>query len=305
MVTGVYGQQEYIRKILWAANWSHDGKYIAVGGVDKQIRIFDGRTFDLIKIFQNSSEIQRLSWNPKSNLLAVAATSDGSKLIDVDRDSMIFLKGTNEGGTRAMAWNASGDLLANADYEGVITLWTSNGDWVRSIRKVGSFSYVAIDWHPFKNEFIALSDSARIYDDSGNLLNTFKHRAEVLLMLCVKWHPSGLFFALGDYGDSDEGFKPLLQFRKADGQLMKQMNISKAEYRNVSWTADGTKLATASDALRIWSAEGELLAEGLSDDHLWGVDWSPDGQWIVTSSLHGYITIWDQQARRIKNLHDK
>jgi WD40 repeat protein len=83
------------------------------------------------------------------------------------------------------------------------------------------------------------------------------------------------------------------------------MNISKAEYRNVSWTADGTKLATASDALRIWSAEGELLAEGLSDDHLWGVDWSPDGQWIVTSSLHGYITIWDQQARRIKNLHDK
>jgi WD40 repeat protein len=42
--------------------------------------------------------------------------------------------------------------------------------------------------------------------------------------------------------------------------------------------------ATASDALRIWDSDGNLIAEGLSDDNLWGVDWSPDGKHIITSS---------------------
>ena len=230
-----------------------------------------------------------MSWHPYLNSLAVAATDDGSKIINFKNDSIISsIKIANIHGTRAMAWNYTGDFLANADYEGVITIYNQHGELVRKIKKENTISNVAIDWHPAKNEFVSLSDDVRVYDLQGNLLHKFKHRKENVLMLCVKWHKSGNFFVIGDYGVKEEDFKPLLQYWHPDGTLIKEINNSKSEYRNVAWTKQGDKLATASDALRIWTKNGELIAEGFSADNLWGVDWSPDGKFIVTSSFDGY-----------------
>lgn len=302
-VAGVHGQQKDISKILWTANWSPDNKYIAVGGVDKKIRIFNGNSFELLKILENKTSIQRMSWHPYLNLLAVAAIEDGSKIIDIERDSIIVLKGANANGTRAMAWNYSGDLLANADYEGEITIWNKKGELLKTIKKENTKGNVAVDWHPSKDELIALSESVRIYDSEGKLLSKFEHRKEDVLMLCIKWHKSGNFFVLGDYGDKESGYKPLLQYWKSNGTLVREINISKSEYRNLAWTKQGDKLATASDALRIWSKNGELIAEGVSEDNLWGVDWSSDGKYIVTSSFEGRIKIWDAKAKLVKEIN--
>lgn len=296
------GENEDISKILWTANWSKDGKYIAVGGVDKKIRIYDGQSFELLKALDNNSEILRMSWHPYSNLLAIAADNDGSKLIDIENDSVIQLKGDKGYGSRSVAWNHSGELLANADYEGEISIWTMHGELIRTIKKDNTVSNVAIDWHPSKNEFIVLSELVRIYDSEGNLLKQFEHREEKVLMLCVKWHKSGKYFVLGDYGDNYHNYKPLLQFWKADASLLSASDLSKAEYRNMSWTKNGRKLATASDALRIWSKRGKLIAEGPSEGNLWGVDWSPDGKFVVTSSENGLIKLWDKNAKFIREL---
>lgn len=182
-VVVVYGQQSSRTNILWTANWSHDNRYIAVGGTDKKIRIFSGTTHALLKIFESATEIQRMSWHPELNLLAVAATGDGSRLIDLEADSIITLQGLNGSGSRAMAWNFSGELLANADYEGVITIWNRYGELIRTIKKENTVSNVAIDWHPLKNEFVVLSDQVRVYDSEGSLLQKFEHRKENVLML--------------------------------------------------------------------------------------------------------------------------
>ncbi len=297
-----FAQHEDNSRILWTANWSQDNKYFAVGGVDNKIRLFSGESFHLLKTIDNGAAIQRMSWHPHFNILAVAATDNGSKIIDVEKDSITFLKGDHGYGGRAMAWNSKGDLLAYADYEGEITIWNKEGELIRTIKKGNTISNVAIDWHPSKDEFVVLSDSVRIYNSNGELLNRFEHRKEKVLLLCVKWHPSGDFFAIGDYGDSDYDYKPLLQFWKPTGFLIKESAISKAEYRNLSWTGDGENLATASDALRIWNKDGKLLEEGLSEDLLWGVDWSPNGKSIVTSSANGHIKIWNNNAKEIKDL---
>lgn len=303
IITVARAQETAVNKILWTANWSPDGRYIAVGGADKRISIFSGKTYELLIMYNNVTDVQRMSWHPYLSLLAVAATGEGSKIINIERDSIISLKGISSSGTRAIAWNYKGDLLANADYEGVITLWNQSGELIRTINKENTISNVAIDWHPKKNEFIVLSESVRIYDSEGKLLNKFEHRNENVLMLCVKWHQSGDFFVLGDYGDSDKGFKPLLQYWKPDGTLMKEISNSTSEYRNLSWTKQGDKLASASDALRIWTKHGELIAEGFSDDNLWGVDWSADGKFIVTSSFEGHVKIWDSDAKLVRELN--
>src|SRR5690606_28288296 len=137
---------------------------------------YDGQTFELRGVYENHTGIQRMSWHPNSNLLAVAANKDGSKIIDLERDSIIYFEGDKKYGSRSIAWNYTGDLVANADYEGEITIWTEYGKLIRTIKKENTISNIAIDWHPKKNEFIVLSELIRIYDLEGNLLSKFKHR---------------------------------------------------------------------------------------------------------------------------------
>lgn len=298
-----FAQKEQVEtKILWTANWSHDGNYIAVGGDDKMIRIYNGNTFEFIKTYLNESEIKRIRWHPVQNILAVAAVGNHSKLIDLNSDTITKFKGIETSGSRAIEWNRNGEFIALADFDGNLFIMNKRGEHIKTISKNGTFSYVGVDWHPKKNEIITLSENIRIFNFEGKLKKEFKHRNEDVLMLCIKWHSSGDFFVVGDYGDINVPYKPLLQFWNEGGTLISQNNLSKSEYRNVSWNKKGTRLATSSDALRIWDQKGKLLHTGLSNDNLWGIDWSPDGNYIVTSSETSHIIIWNKKAEMITNL---
>ena len=74
-------------------------------------------------------------------------------------------------------------------------------------------------------------DKIRIFDIDGNLLKSIKHRPEEVLLLSIAWHKSGDFFVTGDYGDDQD--KSLLQYWDEQGKLLKSIDISKGEYRNL------------------------------------------------------------------------
>ena len=65
------------------------------------------------------------------------------------------------------------------------------------------------------------------------------------------------------------------------------------------WNAKSDRLATASDALRIWDKTGKLLYEGASNDYLWGIAWNPKGTRIVTSSIEQAITLWNSKGKKL------
>ena len=113
----------------------------------------------------------------------------------------------------------------------------------------------------------------------------------------MQWNPDGKFFASGDYGSDAENIESLLQFWGEDGNLLKSMHGSKAEYRNARWSPDGEFLASASDALRVWTREGKEVHLGESPELLWGLDWDRKANSIITSSKAGRIRIWTAQAK--------
>lgn len=117
------------------------------------------------------------------------------------------------------------------------------------------------------------------------------------MLLSVAWHNSGDFFVTGDYGDDKD--KSLLQYWNEQGELIKSIDISKGEYRNLAWNPKGNKLASASDALRIWDTKGNIISIGNSKDYLWGVSWNKKGNRIITSSLEQRIILWNKKAKRI------
>ena len=286
-------------KTMWTAAWSPDNQYIAVGGDQDKLLILDAQSYQVIKSYPIPDvAISRVKWHPNLPLLAVVTQSDSfkAKILDVKTDQWTDLEGLSNS-LRGMDWNYSGEYLAISEFDGEISIFDTNG------KKISRFladpkSVLGLDWHPTENKLVAVGSQIGMYDVSGDTLIQFLPDEKQLVMLCVQWHKSGEFFAVGDYGSAESAENKRVLFWNHEGELMKELEGSLAEYRNIRWNPKGDKLATASDALRLWSADGKLLNETKSsDDYLWGIDWSPDGTKIITSSLQGIISIWDESGQ--------
>lgn len=247
--------------------------------------------------------IRNVSWHPDGKLLGIS-TRHNIWIFNPETGEEISLAG-NPTGSRAIGWNYNGELFAAAAGSGIIWIWNKQGKLLRQIQKVSPDGkkdikdFIAMDWHPSKNILATVGDEIRIYDTSGKQLIMFKHRERQALILTVKWHPSGEFFVTGDYGHPDEGIKTLLQFWKPDGTLIREWTESQKEFRIIRWSKDGNHLATGSEALRIWSKNGQLLYTGEAGGAvLWGVDWTSDASKIVTVSYSdGAVRAWSNKAK--------
>lgn len=283
--------------ILWSVDWSPDGRLFAVGG--EWSRVFESKRFEMrpIRALEHSPRASKVRWHPAGKLLAVSGPDDVTAIYDITTDRKTMLP-TAEG-TRGIAWNATGERLATAGSDGSLQIWSAAGELLRTSKPENAKSLTGVAWHPKGDTVVTIGEFIRLYDGSGKLLREMKHRPGekgMVLLLCVEWHPSGKFFVVGDYGNHDTGVSPALQFRSKEGQLLKTIEVKGDAIRNVSWSPDGAHLASASDALRIWSEDGLLQHLGTSPDPLWGVRWSPNGDLILTSSMQGRVTLWTPTA---------
>ncbi|MDZ4070690.1 MAG: hypothetical protein U1C70_02600 [Sediminibacterium sp.] len=287
-------------KGLWTVAIDHSGRFVVTGGDDQQIRLYQYKDLKLIKTFPVNSMIRRMEWQPNGQLLAVATGDKKMHLRNMVTGDSIPLVGA-AWGARGVSWSYNGKFLAATDNH-LVKIWNEKGELIRTIAKEDNNSYLDIDWHPSKNVLLVSGDDIRMYDMSGKKLAVLKHREEATGVLAVEWHPNGLFFVSGDYGHEQEGVPTLLQFWTTEGKLFKTIKKSKMEYRDMKWNHDGSLLATASDRLRVWDREGNLLYTGGDGKHnLWGVVWNPFAKEWVTVSFDGTLDKWSYKAVNLQH----
>ncbi|MBK7425661.1 MAG: hypothetical protein IPI60_00790 [Saprospiraceae bacterium] len=294
---------------FWTADWSPDNKLIAIGGVDSILRIYHSNSLKLHSAHQLDSWIHVVKWHPSGDKLAFATLEKYAGFIEMPSGDVKYLDSI--GGSRAIGWNHDGTQFAVADLESGIKIWNEAGYLVKEIQvpydpEIPGKAYLSLDWHPSENIFVATNFQINLFNSDGTVLSVMEHTNPAAIVLSTSWHPSGSFFVIGDYGYNGEGenVPSLLHFWSKEGTHIRSVAGSDAEIRNLSWNHNGSRLASASDLLRIWSDTGELLYEGVTDanNKLWGVDWDNNGERIVTSSRFKTIAIWDKKARLIKRI---
>jgi len=296
--------QEVENKTLWTAAWSPDDKHIAIGGSEGVLKIYSGADYELDTSYTLGDVIiSRVKWHPEQNKLAVITQSSTfkTKILDLNKSSWIELQGLKDS-FRGIDWNHDGSLLAISGGEGEILVFDSVGNRIADFL-ADDKSVTGIDWHPSENKLTAVGSTIGIFNAHGDSLYFAQPRDVEVVMLCVEWHPSGKFFATGDYGEFENADSKLLQIWSHELEKLVEFGDSNVEYRNIRWNHDGTVLATANDALRLWNTKGELLHESApSSDYLWGIDWNSDGTRIITTSDQGVISLWDEKATLIKRI---
>jgi WD40 repeat protein len=299
-----FGQNTLAREILWTTDWSPNGKYIAIGGNVDTLKIYTEGNLQLYKSFPVKNTITRIKWHPSMNVVAVTTQMSDEKsfIFNLETNEKIELNGISSEGARGVGWNYTGEYLAIADNDGQVLIFNTKGEMIRKfVNQISSTKGItAIAWHPKKNILATVADKIRFLDLNGNLIKSIKHRPEDVMLLSIAWHKSGNFFVIGDYGDEKD--KSLLQYWSEQGELIISIDISKGEYRNLAWNPKGDRLASASDALRIWDTKGNLISIGNSKDYLWGVSWNEKGNRIITSSMEQKIILWNKRAKKLMAL---
>ncbi|OOG74624.1 WD40 repeat domain-containing protein [Flavobacterium sp. A45] len=297
----IFGQNTLTKEILWTTDWSPNGKHIAIGGNIDTLKIYNEGSLKTYKSFPIKNTITRIKWHPSMNIIAVTTQMSDEKsfILNLETNERIELNYISPDGARGLGWNYTGEYLGITDNDGQILIYDIKGKLIRKfVNQVNSTKGItALDWHPKKNILTTVTDKIRFFDIEGNLLKSIKHRQEEVMLLSIAWHKTGKFFVTGDYGDEKD--KSLLQYWNDQGELLKTIDISQGEYRNLAWNPKGDRLASASDALRIWDTKGNLISVGNSKDYLWGVSWNEKGNRIITSSLEQRIILWNNKGERI------
>lgn len=311
LFAGGKAQATDLDNLLWTARWNHDGSQFAVGGVHT-LRIFDSDTLESRSLLPKALDVRlggtnipyvavtRLAWHPTSNLLAVSSQGKNvGGIYDVSSSQRTDLSATEEHFGRGVSWRPDGRRLAYTSDDRLV-ISKDDGTLLHDIpRYKEAKGLTGVAWSPLGDRIVTIGARITLHDAQGNPIRQRMHRPEaqerLQLLLCVAWHPSGDFFVVGDYGtDRDD---PVLQFWSAEGELIKSITLKgDTQIRNVSWKRDGSRLASASSKLGIWKRDGELEFEAKSPDLLWGVDWHPNGEKVLTSSIAGRVTLWSANA---------
>ncbi len=287
---------------IWSLEFSPDGKYFALGGDDSTLHIYNAKDHKVHQQYKLNSMIRNITWHPGGKRMAISTLKD-VRFFDPANGSSQIIPGIP--GARGIGWNATGTCLGVADGYGVVHIIDQQGQVVKTITKHNRKSYLTMDWNPAGDIIATGTDEIILFDTTGKQVAFIKHREEQTGVLTVRWHPGGEYFASGDYGHEKEGKPTLLQFWKTDGTLVRSVKGHHEEIRNLRWNKDGSLLATASDALRIYNKDGELLATGQTEKYdLWGISWSPDGNTIITASYGGdHVDVWNTKGKLLKRIH--
>ena len=122
------------RGILWSVDWSADGKLFAIGG--EWVGVFSAETYAKrpFPSLDGSTMGTKVRWHPQLGLLAVSGGSaEDSAIFNMITDQKVPLK-TKEG-TRAVAWNSTGELLATAGNDGSLQIWSRDGKLLHMTRQ--------------------------------------------------------------------------------------------------------------------------------------------------------------------------
>ncbi|MBT3271253.1 hypothetical protein HN371_29210, partial [Candidatus Poribacteria bacterium] len=236
----------------YALVWSPDGRYIASGGEDKVLRVWDAQTGEShAQLDGHSGYIHSVSWSPDGRLVASAGEDRVVRVWDAQAGQEHRQLIGQSGCAYSVSWSPDGRLIASAGADEVVRVW--NAETAEPQRQLqGHTGCVAsVSWSPDGRHIAAGGEDEAVHVwDAQTGEPRPKVQGHTAPIRSVSWSPDGRFIAAG----GEDKVVRVWDAESVGGR--QQLEAHTSPILCLSWSRDGRMLSSLSYAgrERLWQA---------------------------------------------------
>ncbi|MEB3210949.1 MAG: TIR domain-containing protein, partial [Leptolyngbyaceae bacterium] len=277
---------------VWAAVYSPDGAYIASGGFDRVIRLWDQDGTPIGEPFEGHTDvIWSVAFSPDGEAIASASSDSTVRLWDLQGNPIGQPLQGHSGHVKSVAFTPEGDRIVSGDDTGRVRLWDRQGNLLYPPFEADGESLIwSVAVSPDGNTIASAREDGLIHlwDLEGNLLTTL--RGHEGMVISEAFSPDGQVIVSG-------GEDKLIRVWDRQGNLRHELEGHDDNVMSLAFSPDGQWLVSGSDdnTVRVWNRDWQSIDPPLMghEYYVYSVAVSPDGQTILSGSEDSTLRLWN------------
>jgi len=280
---------------VYSAVYSSSGKWIATGGGDTTVKLWDAETGKETRtLYGHTSEVRAVAFSPDEKRIAASCSivfSDEQSVTRVwnieDGRELFALKG-HTGGITCVAFSPDGKTIITGSYDGTVRLWDAETGGETAIFPSYSIETSDAWWRRYSESFVY---SLACSPDGEKIAAGYQ---DGQVRIWQRWEAK-MWESLKDTFESPWRSNSI----QAHTKEAVDFDYLGSVY-SVSFSPDGKRLVTGSrdKTVKIWDVETEteLFCLQGHENEVSSVSFSPDGKRIASGAFDGAILIWDAET---------